>query len=46
MHVFAAMFFDKADQLIVVPVVSKALDRCIRHENAGSVYDERGLMVF
>ena len=23
-----------------------ALDRCIRHENAGSVYDERGLMVF
>ena len=23
-----------------------ALDRCIRHENTGSVYDERGLMVF
>jgi len=23
-----------------------ALDRCIRHENTSSVYDERGLMVF
>lgn len=23
-----------------------ALDRCIRHENAGSIYDERGLYVF
>ena len=23
-----------------------ALDRCIRHEETGSVYDERGLMVF
>ena len=23
-----------------------ALDRCIRHENQSSVYDERGLMVF
>ena len=23
-----------------------ALDRCIRHENPSSVYDERGLMVF
>ena len=23
-----------------------ALDRCIRHESTGSVYDERGLMVF
>ena len=23
-----------------------ALDRCIRHENTGSVYDERGLLVF
>ncbi len=23
-----------------------ALDRCIRHENIGSVYDERGLMAF
>ena len=23
-----------------------ALDRCIRHENVGSVYDERGLMIF
>ena len=23
-----------------------ALDRCIRHERQGSVYDERGLLVF
>ena len=23
-----------------------ALDRCIRHEDASSVYDERGLVVF
>ena len=23
-----------------------ALDRCIRHEQQGSVYDERGLLVF
>ena len=23
-----------------------ALDRCIRHEKQGSVYDERGLLVF
>ena len=23
-----------------------ALDRCIRHENASSAYDERGLLVF
>jgi len=23
-----------------------ALDRCIRHEEHGSIYDERGLMVF
>ena len=23
-----------------------ALDRCIRHENEGSVYDERGLLIF
>lgn len=35
-----------ADKIDGVVAAIMALDRCIRHENKGSVYDERGLYVF
>ena len=38
-----AMSPEKIDGIVAAIL---ALDRCIRHENTGSVYDKRGLMVF
>lgn len=35
-----------ADKIDGVVAAIMALDRCIRHEQQGSVYDERGLLVF
>lgn len=35
-----------ADKIDGVVAAIMALDRCIRHEQTGSVYDERGLLVF
>ena len=35
-----------AEKIDGIVATIMALDRCIRHENQSSVYDERGLLVF
>ena len=35
-----------SDKIDAVVAAIMALDRCVRHEQQGSVYDERGLMIF